>query len=86
LEEIDLLLDEEEPVYHRIGDVFVGMQHKDLKAIITKERDQNAVKKRLLEEQVSELKLQISTLKNSLYERFGNSIGLDMNNEDEEKK
>lgn len=80
MEEIDLLLDEEELVYHRIGDTFVGMKHPELKATIIKERDQYAVKKRLLEEQVEELKSQISLLKNNLHERFGSSIGLDMNN------
>lgn len=71
------LIDEDEQIQYKIGDVFVFMKQSDVVEQLEKDAEKLDAKIESLEDSDSEIDTRISELKSSLYAKFGDNINLE---------
>lgn len=71
------LLDEEEKIQYKIGEVFVFLKVEEAVKRIEKENETLESKISSLEGEIDSIDEQLSTLKTQLYAKFGNNINLE---------
>lgn len=71
------LIDEDEQIQYKIGDVFVFMKQSNVVEQLEKDAEKLDAKIESLEDSDSEIDSRISELKSSLYAKFGDNINLE---------
>lgn len=71
------LIDEDEKIQYKIGDVFVFLKQSEVVEQLEKDAEQLDSKIEKLEEKESQLDSRISELKTILYAKFGDNINLE---------
>ncbi|SCW04025.1 LAFE_0H04258g1_1 [Lachancea fermentati] len=71
------LIDEDDQIQYKIGDVFVFMKQSDVVEQLEKDAEKLDAKIESLEDNDSEIDSRISELKSSLYAKFGDNINLE---------
>lgn len=71
------LIDEDEKIQYKIGDVFVFLKQSEVVEQLEKDAEQLDSKIEKLEEKESQLDFRISELKTILYAKFGDNINLE---------
>lgn len=71
------LIDEDDQIQYKIGDVFVFMKQSDVVEQLEKDAEKLDAKIESLEDSDSEIDSRISELKSSLYAKFGDNINLE---------
>lgn len=71
------LLDEDEKIQYKVGEVFVFMKAEKATSRIEKENEKLDLKINEFNDQIDEIDEKLNTLKKSLYAKFGNNINLE---------
>lgn len=71
------LIDEDDQIQYKIGDVFVFMKQSNVVEQLEKDAEKLDAKIESLEDSDSEIDSRISELKSSLYAKFGDNINLE---------
>lgn len=71
------LLDEDEKIQYKIGEVFMFIKTSKAAERIEKENEQLSEKIEVIESQIEEIDEQLDSLKKQLYAKFGSNINLE---------
>lgn len=71
------LIDEDEKIQYKIGEVFVFLEHDKAIARLEKSNDELDVKLKLTETAIAEIDQKLDALKALLYQKFGSNINLE---------
>ncbi|KAI9025486.1 putative GIM3-Gim complex component [Hyaloraphidium curvatum] len=80
--ELDLVLDDEEPVSYRVGDFFALLPLEEAKERVAKAQESVGEEAKRVEGDMDKVQERMDELKVLLYGRFGKSINLDKGEDD----
>jgi prefoldin subunit 4 len=71
------LIDEDEKIQYKIGEVFVFLEHDKAIARLEKSNEELDVKLKLTETAIADIDQKLDVLKAQLYQKFGSNINLE---------